>query len=140
MAYLWVAIGSALGGIARYGLTRLTLNLSNNFPWGTIAINVLGCFIMGFFGTLTLSSGRFPTPENVRLLVLVGLCGGFTTFSAFSLHTFDMARTGDWLRAAANVTVSVGLCFFSVALGHVLASQSVGHPAVIETSVEKATG
>jgi fluoride exporter len=92
---------------------------------------------MGFFGTLTLSGGRFPVPENARLFVLVGLCGGFTTFSSFSLHTFDMARTGDGFRAAANVTMSVGLCFISVALGHMLAGQSVAHAAII---VAKVTG
>jgi CrcB protein len=124
MTYLWVAIGSALGGIARYGLTRLTLSVSETFPWGTISVNVIGCFIMGFVGTLALSSGRLAIPEGVRLFLMVGICGGFTTFSSFSLDTFAMVRTGDWFKAAAIVTLSVGLCFFSVEFGHMLAGQS----------------
>jgi fluoride exporter len=140
MMYLWVAIGSALGGIARYGLTRLTLSFSGTFPWGTVAVNVIGCFIMGFVGTLALSSGRFAIPEGVRLFLMVGICGGFTTFSSFSLDTFAMARTGDWFRAAANITLSVGLCFFSVALGHMLASQSAARVVTPEISVERVAG
>ena len=107
MTYLWVAIGSALGGIARYGLTRLASSASGTFPWGTMAINVIGCFIMGFVGTLEVLSGRIAIPESVRLLLMVGICGGFTTFSSFSLDTFAMMRTGDWFKAATNVTLSV---------------------------------
>lgn len=137
MTYLWVAIGSALGGIARYGLTRLASSASGIFPWGTMAVNVIGCFIMGFVGTLALSSGRFAIPEGVRLFLMVGICGGFTTFSSFSLDTFAMARTGDWFKAATNVTLSVGLCFFSVALGHTLAGQSAARAAIHKSSVEK---
>jgi CrcB protein len=140
MTYLWVAIGSALGRIARYGLTRLTLSVSGTFPWGTIAVNVIGCFIMGFVGTLALSSGRYAIPESVRLFLMVGICGGFTTFSSFSLDTFAMARTGDWFRAAANITLSVGLCFFSVALGYMLASHSAASTAAPEIGVERITG
>lgn len=140
MKYLWVAIGSALGGIARCGLTRLTLSVSGTFPWGTIAVNIIGCFIMGFVGTLALSSGRFAIPEGVRLFLMIGICGGFTTFSSFSLDTFAMARTGDWFRAAANITLSVGLCFFAVALGHMLARQSSARAVTPKISVERVAG
>ena len=79
-------------------------------------VNVLGCFVIGFFGTFTLSGSKHEVPENLRLFVMVGICGGFTTFSAFSLQTFDLLRSGAWGRALANVVVSVLLCFVSVAV------------------------
>ena len=140
MSYLWVAIGSALGGVARYGITRLTLNISSQFPWGTILINVLGCFVIGFFGTFTLASGRFHASENTRLFVMVGICGGFTTFSSFSLQTFDLVRSGAWGRAAGNIIGSVVLCFLAVALGHLAAHHSVARSAIAETREEELTG
>ena len=71
-------------------------------PWGTVLINVVGCFIIGFFGTYTLASGRHATAENMRLFVMVGICGGFTTFSSFSLQTFDLVREGAWAKALAH--------------------------------------
>lgn len=81
---LIVAIGGAIGTLARYVISVLALPISGELPWGTIAINVTGTFIIGFFGTLTLTHGSHPVPENIRLFVMVGLCGGYTTFSAFS--------------------------------------------------------
>lgn len=133
-AYIWVTIGSALGGLSRYVLTRLTLDVSARFPWGTIGINVLGCFVIGFFGTLTLPGGRFSASENARLFIMVGLCGGFTTFSSFSLQTFDLLRSGAWGRALMNVALSVVLCFFSVALGHLVAQHTVQDAALAQDS------
>ena len=126
-AYIWVSIGSTMGGLLRYVLTRLTLDVSARFPWGTIGINVLGCFIIGFFGTLTMPGGRFSASENARLFVMVGLCGGFTTFSSFSLQTFDLLRSGAWGRALMNIVLSVVLCFVSVALGHFIAQHTVAN-------------
>jgi CrcB protein len=139
MTYLWVAVGSALGGLARYSLTRWTLGWSSSFPWGTVLINVLGAFVIGFFGTFTLASGRFAVSENTRLFVMVGLCGGFTTFSSFSLQTFDLLRSGAWGKALANVLLSVVLCFAAVAVGHILAQQSVSRAAIAETKEEEFT-
>lgn len=124
MTYLWVAIGSALGGIARYGVTRLTANFSGTFPWSTMAVNIIGCFFMGLVGTLAASSGRLAVPGGLRLFLMVGICGGFTTFSSFSLDSFVMARNGEWFKAAANVTLSIGLCLLSVAWGHMLATHA----------------
>ena len=126
-AYIWVSIGSTMGGLLRYVLTRLTLDVSARFPWGTIGINVLGCFIIGFFGTLTMPGGRFSASENARLFVMVGLCGGFTTFSSFSLQTFDLLRSGAWGRALMNIVLSVVLCFVSVALGHFIVQHTVAN-------------
>jgi CrcB protein len=125
MSYLWVTVGSAIGGLLRYALTRLTLTLSVQFPYGTILINVLGCLVIGYFGTLTLEGEQYAVSDNLRLFVMVGLCGGFTTFSSFSLQTFDLLRSGAWVRALANVGASVVLCLAAVAAGHLLALHGI---------------
>ncbi len=78
--------------------------------------------------------------NNLRLFVMVGVCGGFTTFSSFSLQTFDLLRTGFWGRALANVVLSVVLCLVGVAAGHVLAQRSVNLRAIAETKEEEFTG
>jgi CrcB protein len=140
MAYLWVTIGSALGGLLRYSISRWTLALSLNFPLGTVFINILGSFIIGYFGTLTLQNGKYPASDNLRLFVMVGICGGFTTFSSFSLQTFDLMRAGFWIRALANVVLSVVLCVAAVAAGHALAQRSVPQTAIAETAEEEYTG
>jgi fluoride exporter len=140
MSYLWVTVGSALGGLLRYAITRMTLNMSAGFPYGTILINVVGSFVIGYFGTLTLQSGRYTASDNLRLFVMVGLCGGFTTFSSFSLQTFDLLRSGAWVRALANVVLSVTLCLAAVAAGHLLAQRSVANVAIAQTAEEEYTG
>ena len=140
MIYLWVALGSALGGVLRYGLSRMMTPVSGSFPWGTVVVNIIGCFVIGYFGTLTLASGKYAVSENVRIFVMVGICGGFTTFSAFSLQTFDLLRSGAWVRAIANVMVSVTVCLIAVAAGHALAQQSVESAAIVQTREEELTG
>jgi len=140
MSYLWVTIGSAIGGLLRYVITRLTLTLSVNFPLGTVLINVFGSFVIGYFGTLTLQSGKDPASDNLRLFVMVGLCGGFTTFSSFSLQTFDLMRSGAWGRAVANVAFSVVLCVAAVAAGHRVAQIQTSQTAIAETAEEEFTG
>ena len=137
MTFFWVAFGSALGGVSRYAITRWTAPFSAQLPWGTMLINVLGSFVIGFFGTYTLASGRHPASENMRLFVMVGLCGGFTTFSSFSLQTFDLVRAGAWGRAFANVLLSVALCFVAVAAGHFAASGGAVHMAIAQTETEE---
>jgi fluoride exporter len=129
--WLFVALGGAIGSVARYGISLAALPISRTLPWGTIIINVAGSLVIGFFGTLTLAGGKYPVSENVRLFVMVGLCGGFTTFSAFSLQTLDLIRDGSVLRAAANIILSVSLCVGAVAVGHVLASRLNGGAAAI---------
>ena len=138
--YLWVAFGSAFGGILRFGLGRFTQSWNANLPWTTIAINVGGSFLIGFFGTLTLPGSRFEVPENIRIFVMIGICGGFTTFSSFSLQTFDLIRTGSLPRALANVVLSVCLCLSAVAVGHRLAQRSNAAFAVAATQEEEFTG
>jgi protein CrcB len=118
IAYLWVAIGSAIGGVARYGFGLAASRAwGDDFPWGTVAINIIGSFIIGFAGTLTAPEGALPGSANLRLFILVGLCGGFTTFSSFSLQTFSLARDGNWPGAAGNIAVSVVACLLAVTLG-----------------------
>jgi CrcB protein len=119
---LILALGGAVGTLCRYGLSLAALPLSQGLPWGTILINILGSFAIGAFGTLTLAHGRFPLSENARLFVMIGVCGGFTTFSSFSLQTLDLLRAGETGRAAINVAASVILCVAAVSLGHTLAA------------------
>lgn len=140
MNYVLVALGSALGGVLRYALTRATMPISYAIPWGTVLIAILGSFVIGFFGTLTLQTGRHPASDNLRLFVMVGICGGFTTFSSFSLQTFDLMRTGQWGRALANVVLSVLLCLAAVAAGHAVAHHAVPLEAIAETAEEEYTG
>src|SRR5271165_2627501 len=86
--YLWVALGAALGGIARYGLSGVVANwIGATFPWGTLVVNVTGCFVIGLVNALTGPDGRLLLPVNLRIFVMVGICGGYTTFSSFGLET-----------------------------------------------------
>ena len=124
---LIIAAGGAIGTVLRYVLSLATLSISRELPWGTIGINILGSMLIGFFGTLTLAHGRFPLPENARLFVMVGVCGGFTTFSSFSLQTLDLLRGGVIVRAAVNVGLSVALCLAAVAAGHLVAAHFNSH-------------
>lgn len=121
--YLLLAAGGAVGTMLRYAFSVWTLPISHHLPWGTMLINIIGSFVIGFFGTLTLMSGKFPVSENIRLLVMVGLLGGFTTFSAFSLQTFELIRNGLFGRALINAVFSVTLCVCAVAVGHFLAAR-----------------
>jgi CrcB protein len=121
--YLWIAFGSALGGMARYACSNLAVAwLGPTFPWGTLIINVLGSFVIGFFGALTGPDGRLLVAGDTRQFVMVGLCGGYTTFSSFSLQTLNLAQQGDFMRAGLNIGASVVLCLLSVWLGYVAAA------------------
>lgn len=118
-----VMVGGAVGTLARYVVSTWALPISRDLPWSTILINVTGSFVIGLFGTLTLASGRFPASDNLRLFVMVGLCGGFTTFSSFSLQTLDLMRCGAMLRASFNIVLSLAMCVGAAALGHVVAAR-----------------
>jgi CrcB protein len=135
---LIVMAGGALGTLGRYVLSVLALPISGQMPWGTIVINITGSFLIGFFGTLTLAHGRFPISENWRLFVMIGICGGYTTFSSFSLQTLDLMRQGALTRAAVNVAASVVLCVAAVAVGHhVAALMNGGAQAVAQLPIEE---
>jgi CrcB protein len=121
-SYFWIAVGSALGGVARYFCSGVAARLiGETFPWGTLIVNVVGSFIIGFFATLTGPDGRIFVGSTPRQFVMVGICGGFTTFSSFSLQTLNLMNDGEWLKVGANIGGSVVLCLFAVWAGHVLA-------------------
>ncbi len=123
LAALYVAVGGALGSVLRFAMTVWLDPMSRAFPLGTLAVNVSGSFAITFLGTLTLPNGQAPLTEGWRLALLVGLCGGFTTFSSFSLQTLDLARAGMPWRALANIALSVCLCLGSAAVGYYLGSR-----------------
>jgi CrcB protein len=119
LIYLCIAVGSALGGMARYWCSGfIAAAVGETFPWGTLIINVVGSFVIGFFATLTGPDGRLLVSSAARQFVMVGICGGYTTFSSFSLQTLYLARDGELLHAGLNVSLSVVLCLLSVWLGH----------------------
>jgi CrcB protein len=119
MTYLWIAVGSAVGGMARYGFSGLVGRLIGaSFPWGTLVVNVSGSLLIGFLATALAPDTRILLPPDGRALLLIGLCGGYTTFSSFSLETLNLARDGEWLWAGANAILSVVLCLIAVWLGH----------------------
>ena len=122
LTYLWIAIGSALGGMARYGFGGLIdSRIGETFPWGTVVVNITGCFIIGVFATLTGPDGRLLVGTAARQFVMIGICGGYTTFSSFSLQTLNLVRDGEILYAGWNVAASVVFCLLAVWLGHVAA-------------------
>lgn len=122
VTYLVIGVGSALGGGARYACGVLSLGLwGAAFPWGTIIINTVGSFIIGGFAALTGVDGRLMIGTLGRQFVMIGICGGYTTFSAFSLETFELLRGGRSLAAALNIALSLVLCFLGVWLGDAIA-------------------
>ena len=130
IAYILVALGSALGGMARYGLVLAVGRLTGPaFPWGTILVNISGSFVIAFAATLTAAGGRFAAPMEVRTFIMVGLCGGYTTFSSFSLQTLDLLRAGRPGEALGNIVLSVVLCVAGAALGYYVAAAI--NPALI---------
>ncbi len=122
-SYIWIAIGSALGGVARYWCSGVMARLiGETFPWGTFTVNVVGSFIIGFFATLTGPDGRVYASTVARQFVMVGICGGYTTFSSFSLQTLSLINDGEWFRAGANIGLSVLFCLLAVWAGHFAAA------------------
>jgi fluoride exporter len=122
ISYLWIGIGSALGGMARYWSSDLAARwFGETFPWGTFIANVTGSFIIGFFATLTGPDGRLYIGSQARQFVMIGFCGGYTTFSSFSLQTLNLMNDGEWFRAGANIGGSVVCCLIAVWAGSLLA-------------------
>ena len=118
--YLWIALGSALGGVARYACQGWAARLiSETFPWGTLIVNIVGCSFIGFFATFTGSDGRVIVGPPMRQFVMVGICGGYTTFSSFSLEALNLVRDGQWAQAAGYVLGSLLFCLLGVWLGHI---------------------
>jgi CrcB protein len=121
--YFAIAIGSALGGVARFWCSGIVARLiGETFPWGTLIINVIGSFIIGFFATLTGPDGRIFVGSTARQFVMVGICGGYTTFSSFSLQTLNLMNDGEWFQAGANIACR--LCCASSRCGQAMPSPS----------------
>jgi len=125
-ASLLVAAGGAFGSVARYWASVLVVWLlgGESFPWATLAINVLGSFVIGVLAGVTGPEGRLAGDATTRLLLMVGLCGGFTTFSSFSLQTLVLLRSGEMVSALLNIAASVLLCLLATAAGLALATKA----------------
>lgn len=116
---LAIAAGGALGSVLRFWMsTWVYAVVGRSFPYGTLAVNVLGCLVMGFLFVLFLE--RLSDNTVLRAGVLIGVLGGFTTFSSFSIETLGLIDEGAWLKAMANMLASLGLCVGATWLGAML--------------------
>ncbi len=121
LAYILVAVGGAIGSVSRYWLSGLVATrYGEAFPWGTLVINVTGSFVIGIFAALTTPDIASTHRLAIRQFFMVGICGGYTTFSSFSLQTLDLLRDRQWLYAGGNVILSVIFCMVAVWLGYML--------------------
>ena len=119
LSYLWIAVGGALGSVARFWLSGVVANrFGETFPWGTLIVNVSGSFIIGVFAASTGPEGRWLVSPGFRQFFMIGICGGYTTFSSFSLQTLNLLREREYFHAGGNVLLSVALCLVGVWLGH----------------------
>jgi fluoride exporter len=118
-AYGWVALGSAIGGVARFWLANLIAERwSGPLPWGTIIVNVTGSLAIGLLAAMTTTGGRWQLDPRWVPFLMSGVCGGYTTFSAFSLQTLVLAQQQQFWHALGNVLLSSVLCLASVWLGY----------------------
>ncbi|OPZ68083.1 MAG: camphor resistance protein CrcB [Verrucomicrobia bacterium ADurb.Bin474] len=121
--YLWIAAGSAVGGVFRFALSGFVAHrFGETLPWGTFAVNFFGSFLIGFIASISSPEGRMLIGPTTRHLLMTGILGGFTTYSSFSLQTLNLARDGDFMKAGVYSVGTLFLCFSAVWMGHVLAS------------------
>jgi CrcB protein len=123
--YLLIAIGGALGSVGRYWLSGLAdTRVGETFPWGTLLVNVSGSFAIGVIAAVAAPEGRLNPQSRAfaTQFFMIGVCGGYTTFSSFSLQTLNLLRDGEWLYAGGNALLSVFLCMVAVWLGWLLGS------------------
>jgi fluoride exporter len=120
VACVWIALGAVAGASARYFLSGfISRSISASFPYGTLLINITGSLVLGFF--LIRTTERVLVDPHWRLLVAVGFCGSYTTFSSYAFETFALAEQGQWLLTGLNLLASNALCLASVAAGAALA-------------------
>jgi CrcB protein len=123
-SYIAVALGSIVGAVARFLVSVLFVSqFGNAFPWGTLFVNVTGSFAIGFYAALTGPDGRLFVSARQRLFVMVGICGGYTTFSSFSLETLRLVQSGNVQTALVYLLVSAITWIASVWLGYALAAR-----------------
>jgi fluoride exporter len=120
--YACVAVGGVLGSLARY-IAALVIPVVAGFPWPTLFVNITGSFIIGFYATLSGPDGRLFASTRQRQFVMTGFCGGYTTFSSFSLETVRLLRSGEARTALLYIGVSVVTWLAAVWLGHTLAAR-----------------
>lgn len=119
LSYLWVSLGGAVGTAARYWISGFVAQrYGETFPYGTLVVNITGSLLVGLFAALTDPDGRLLVSPSFRQFFMIGICGGYTTFSSFSLQTLALVHDGEWFRAAANTVASFALCLFAVWLGY----------------------
>jgi CrcB protein len=119
--YLWIAVGSALGGAGRYWCSGvIARHIGETFPWGTLTVNVVGSLLIGLLATVTEPDGRLLMSVTARQFFMIGVFGGFTTFSSFSLQVLNLVRDGQWAPASLYIAGSVVFCLVGVWLGHAL--------------------
>ncbi len=117
LTYLMAMLGSAIGGGSRLWVSTLVARTHGvEFPWGTLAVNVLGCLVVGMLGALMAPTGPWHDVGELRVFLVVGLLGGFTTFSAFSLEAVMLVQRGQWGAAIAYVGLSMLLCLLAAAI------------------------
>jgi fluoride exporter len=122
LAWLAVAVGGAIGSLARFWITlAMTALTGPQFPWGTLLINVLGSFVIGLVAGFTLVPARVAMHPDLRIFLMTGFCGGFTTFSSFSLQTLELMQAGELVQALGYVLGSVVLCILFTFGGWALA-------------------
>jgi CrcB protein len=118
--YVWIAFGAIVGASARYFLSVLiSRNFVSAFPYATLLINFTGSLVLGFF--LTFSTGRALLDPRWRLLVAIGFCGSYTTFSSYAFESFALMEQGQWLLSGINIVASNALCLAAVLAGAALA-------------------
>ena len=121
LTYLSIALGGALGSVARFWMSGVVAaRFDSKFPWGTLFVNVIGSLLIGVFSALSERGGQLAEATTLRQFLVVGICGGYTTFSAFSVQTLDLMRAGSWPAVAGNVLGSVIACLVAVWLGYLL--------------------
>ena len=122
LSYVLVMLGGALGTGARFWMSGFIAERGGEFfPLGTLVVNVSGSFVVGFFAAFTGPEGPVLVSPRFRQFFMIGVCGGYTTFSSFSLQTLDLARDRDWAKALLNTGLSFGCCLAAVWLGRILA-------------------
>jgi len=119
MSLVWVFVGGGLGSLCRYGISRIMVNYNLDFPLATFIANVVSCIILGYLIGLTLKDGL---SENAKLLLMTGFCGGFSTFSTFSVESFQLLQNGNTNTALLYIVVSIVVCVIGIWLGLKLAA------------------
>lgn len=123
VGYLWVCVGGAIGSGLRFWVSGMVAErVGQTFPLGTLVVNVTGSFVVGILAGMCIPEGRWMLTPNARTFLMIGLCGGYTTFSSFSLQTLTLVQEGEWLRAGLNSFLSFALCLVAVWLGYFLSS------------------